>query len=271
MIKIIVWPTTENVFRPEIAETIAESLIEKGHSVEISNQVDTYQKDCCHIILGINAIGRAPGELPPKESIIINMEQLYSNSMWLTDQYIDILKKYPIWDYNQSNIKWLKSNFGIEAKQMTLGYCSRLSIPKTLPEEIDVLFYGGLNQRRLWLRDRLTHLRSVFRGNDLWGDEKKELISRAKIVLNLHYYPVALFEYPRVIHLLNVGKFVITEKSSNDPEYQQLTPGLVRTDLSRIPSQIEFYLQNPSLRIEIAERGHLICRGISTELPTLEI
>jgi hypothetical protein len=57
----------------------------------------------------------------------------------------------------------------------------------------------------------------VHHAYDVWGPARDELIARAKVVLNLHYYEAAIFEQVRVSYLLNNEALVISESSEFVP------------------------------------------------------
>jgi hypothetical protein len=79
-------------------------------------------------------------------------------------------------------------------------------------QDIDVLFYGSVNERRarviVELRNRGLNAQAVF---GVYGAPRDSLIARAKVVLNLHYYDTSIFEIVRVSYLLANRKAVVSE------------------------------------------------------------
>ena len=122
-----------------------------------------------------------------------------------------------IWDYSASNIEFLQAG-NIRAKLLPLGYGKNLENIISAEKDIDVLFYGGVNERR----KRILHELEA-RGlrvkilSDVYGRERDQYIARAKIVLNIHYYDMAIFESARIHYLLNNKVFVVTEQSVDNP------------------------------------------------------
>jgi hypothetical protein len=109
-----------------------------------------------------------------------------------------------VWDYSTQNIEFFKSR-GIEnIKYLELGYQSELSRIETKAfKDIDVLFYGSINDRRAKILDALKssglNVHTIF---GIYGKDRDDLIARSKLVLNLHYYDSEIFEVVRVFYLL---------------------------------------------------------------------
>lgn len=149
-------------------------------------------------------------ELKPG-SIIYNMEQINSGSVFVNEGYIKMLREFEVWDYSHRNIEELKK-LGIEAKYCGVGYVSELTNIKS-PEnpEIDVLFYGSINERRMKICNELSKQCNVYVACDCYGEERDKLIARTKIILNIHFYPSKVFELVRVSYLLANKKCVVSE------------------------------------------------------------
>jgi len=99
------------------------------------------------IVLGTNLL---PGITVPTDYrlILFNLEQITPQSPWLTAEYLSLLGRYPVWDYSERNISEL-ARVGIQAKFCGIGYMPELGRIASAPEDIDVLFVGSLNERRV--------------------------------------------------------------------------------------------------------------------------
>lgn len=164
------------------------------------------------IVLGANLLPHT-SERPPRRSILFNLEQLTPGSPWWSGDYIDLLRRRPVWDYSVENVALLKS-MGIPATLCKVGYASALErIEKNAARDIDVLFYGSMNPRRAHVLEALNaegiHVVSVF---NVYGSQRDDLVARSKIVLNMHYFESRLFEVIRVSYLLANGCCVVSEK-----------------------------------------------------------
>lgn len=231
-INICLWPSTE-IHLHDLAVNICCMLLDsqkeedKEHKISVTSNTDQ-DPEVKNIILGAVANLRHQLVIPPN-SIIVNNIKLYDDSPWLTNTpFYKALLKSPdmkIVDYCDSNILWLKSNLGIKAHLMTLAWCQQLAnVPQIEfnQKSIDILFYGGINNRRQIFIDHLNKrgLRVTVRNNDLNGEEKLQLIAQSKIVINIHYEDIAMLEWSRIQQLLINGAVVVSEDSVNKDEFR---------------------------------------------------
>ena len=135
--------------------------------------------------------------------------------------------------------------------------------PEPVRKDIDILFYGGRHPKRVEmeriLRKRFPTKHIVFRYFNLFGEEREEMIQRAKLVLNIHYWPEASLETHRIEYLMARGKCVVTERSKDpalDNEYQG---AVVFTPYDKMPDIIEKLLKTP----DIIEQVGTIARTLS--------
>jgi hypothetical protein len=155
-----------------------------------------------------------------KRLILFNLEQIAPGSPWLTTEYLALLRGRPVWDYSLQNIGEL-ARLGIGATHCDIGYMPALTRIKPAREDIDVLFVGSLNERRMAVlqdvRNRGARLAYLF---NLYGRERDAHIARSKIVLNLHFHEARVFEIVRVSYLLANRKCVVSE-TGLDRRYEQ--------------------------------------------------
>lgn len=186
-------------------------LRDMGFQAEVvSNKTDP---DAVNIIIGVHLLVPSIISRVPKKCIVLNTEQIYSdNTPWISN-IVAWAKKFPVWDYNQRNIeKWNElgvMNVGL----LRLGYHPMLErIPKDNKKDIDVLFYGSIGERRGKILNELAaaglNLKTVF---GIYGRERDELISRSKVVINIHHYDSKIFEVVRVFYLMTNAKAVVSE------------------------------------------------------------
>ncbi|HTR22434.1 MAG TPA: hypothetical protein VMI10_00500 [Terriglobales bacterium] len=198
----------------EIAETLQYGFRSLGHASGIGENVLDSNGSVTNVILGAHLLSEGEMKLIPPNSIIYNMEQL--GSATLSEAYYQLAQRYPIWDYSPLNIeKWGERQCAHPPVLVEIGYVPELRrIVPSAEQDIDVLFYGSVNEHRLKILRQLSEagarVHSVF---GVYGRERDALIARAKIVLNVHYYATNLFEAVRVSYLLANSKAVVSEAS----------------------------------------------------------
>jgi tetratricopeptide (TPR) repeat protein len=246
----------------EIAETLHYGLQELGYDSLMT--YDLGHTDRVYIILAPHNVTCFDGNLAlPNNSILYNFEQIYLDSPWLTSTYLDYLAQYPIWDYSKANIQELK-RLGIDNVQfLPLGYVSQITrIESTASGDIDVLFYGYINERRQKIIDELKyHDLNVYTAFNIYGNQRDNLISRSKIVLNIHYYDAKIFEIARVFYLLANRKFVVSEIGSDADAENPFRTGVAFADYDSLVRTCLYYLHHPEERNRIAEAGFEIMKS----------
>lgn len=234
----------------ELAESLHHALLALGHDSVLSTRTDNRRRR--HIVFGANLLVKRPQPLP-EDSILYNLEQLGPDSPWDTPAYRELLSRYRVWDYAQSNIRRLAEH-GIAAEHLPVGWMPQL---KRIPErgrDVDVLFYGVVNQRRADALDAL-----VARGlrlhvlTDVYGRERDAWIARSRVVLNLHHYAANLFEVVRVSFLLGNGVCVLSERG-DDAELEQPYQGAVAfTDYADLPDACLALVRDPARQDQLRQ------------------
>ncbi|MDE3154301.1 MAG: hypothetical protein KGN76_04325 [Acidobacteriota bacterium] len=152
---------------------------------------------------------------PPADAILYNFEQAADSSEWFTRAYLDLLRRHEVWDYSQANLEYLSSR-GVTGQLVPVGYAPCLTRIQPAPEDIDVLAYGALSDRRIAILDALrargAKVRRLF---DVYGEKRDRYIARARIVLNIHTYEARLFEIVRVSYLLANSRCVVSEEGTD--------------------------------------------------------
>ena len=204
----------------EIAETLDCALRGLGHrAAVVENIVD---RQATNIVLGAHLLSEAEMKTLPAGTILYNLEQLSSSH--LSDQYYCLAERYQIWDYSPLNLaKWEERVCLFTPRLVEVGYVPELRrIVSRDEQDIDVLFYGSVNEHR---REILVALEragaTVHCAFGVYGKERDALIARAKIVLNAHFYETNLFEIVRVSYLLANAKAVVSELSPDMGGYAE--------------------------------------------------
>lgn len=172
-----------------------------------------------------------------------------------SQEYLEYLEKaINVWDYT--------SNFKI-------GYSKTWESEYQQMKPIDVLFYGSLNERRLSILNNINNVTIVSGekscyGNSLWVD----YIAKSKIILSIAFYEPSNNDLFRIAPLLSNRFFVISEKC-NDSEFNN-NPNILSCTKEEIPSLCDYYLKNPSERLEWINKGYDYIKSKPIKIPNYE-
>lgn len=241
----------------DTAEAMRHGLAELGFFAQVSQTVAT---PAINLVFGANLLNDWSA-LAPETTVIFNLEQLGSGADSVNPTYLENLRRYVVWDYSQRNIDWLlQSGVNPRAAWVPLGYAPTLErVPANAVQDIDVLFYGTLNDRRQHVLDGLRarnlnvvslHQAPQFK-TDLDG-----YISRAKVVLNLHFYETHIFEIVRVSYLLNNRKAVVAEVNPNTDIYPALRQAVAGVPYEELVDACAILVANDALRRRLEASGY---------------
>ena len=206
----------------ELAQLLGHGLEDLGHPVVIS--VNGILAEARNIIIGCHLLDPSLIESTPKTSIIVNTEQVGAEGSPWHEKICRWVTRFQTWDYSERNLAKLREIGAEEPKLLRLGFHKRLArIHKSNPQDIDVLFYGSIGDRRKRIIDDLkatgSNVLAVF---GVYGEERDRLIARSKVVLNVHHYDSQVFEIVRVFYLMTNAKAVVGEVGKDtaiDPFY----------------------------------------------------
>jgi len=215
------------------------------------------------VVLGTHLLTTVTGTLPP-HLILYNLEQIQKGSTWISQEYLNLLKRYPVWDYSALNIQKLKECGIKDVTLCGIGYMPALTCIPPAPEDIDVLFIGSQNPRRMAILQQIAaHGKTVLPAFNAYGKERDALIARAKIVLNLHYYEAQIFEIVRVSYLLANHKCVVSETGFDSDLEAPLREGIAFVPYEDLTNTCLHLLQHAPERRTLAEKGFACFSSLS--------
>jgi hypothetical protein len=235
----------------DIGKLLLFSLESLGHPATLT--INHLDRDAINILLGYHLL--ADPVLPEGyRCIVYQLEQLEENDGWLraNPAALGVLRRaHEVWDYSAENLAFLRARGISNLRLLPIGFHERLQTIPNLEQDIDVLFYGSVNERRKTVLEELAKsckLEAIF---GVYGDQRDEYIARSKIVLNMHVYQAQILEQARISYLLNNRRFVISESSLVNPykgflvtsPYEDLVPSCLR------------YLADEAERARLAEEG----------------
>ena len=208
------------------------------------------------IVIGAHLLGPQALAGLPHDAIIYNSEQIQEGSSWIGESYLDALKSRVIWDYSAENVRRLSALGATAVRHVPVGYVPELARIPQANEDIDILFYGSLNERRQNVLDELKkrglNVVSLF---GIYGEERDRAIARAKVVLMIHFYASKIFEVVRAAYLLTNEKAVVAECGPDtiiDPDLCESVRGVAYEHLVEACAQIAL---DPLERRSLAQNG----------------
>jgi hypothetical protein len=243
----------------EIAQLVLLSLRSLGFTASAS--IQRVDPDAMNVLLGYHVL---PGTVAMSRApcIVYQLEQLsFRDSRFPEsgEKWLELLRAaHQVWDYSHENIELLRSHGFDGVKHLPIGYHEGLEvIPKSDEQDVDVLFYGQLNDRRRHvlkaLRER-CRMKYMF---GVYGPDRDAWIARSKIVLNMHMHDAEIFEQARVSFLLNNGRFVVSEDAPDNP----YAGGLVTAPYDKLVETCVDYLARDDDRRRIARQGYDLFRA----------
>jgi hypothetical protein len=195
----------------ELSELIHYSLLELGYESILST--NSILPNFKNILIGCHLLDSSVISKLPSNTIILNTEQVYGEATPWSQNIFTWARNFEIWDYSTRNIEKFNDLDIQGVKHFKIGFQKELvRLDNSKPKEIDVLFYGCINERRKVILDELIakglKVKTLF---GVYGKERDQWIERSKIVLNHHFYDSHIFEIVRVFYLLTNSVAVVGE------------------------------------------------------------
>ena len=209
----------------------------------------------------------------PCNCIIFNLEQI--SSPWMTKRYGSYLQRaLAVCDFAEYNIQSLRQCLNLHRTIRLPVYIPRDSFTghHHSPKTVDVLFYGAANTRRVEMHHRLQSVgvKTEFHFNyALFDEERTEAISRARIVLNLHFYPAASLEVHRIMPLLAAGSCVVSEPSADPFLNSEFCTAITFAKYDDIVNAVVHLLQSPEERVAFERAGKKLAMSIQDNVEPL--
>ena len=196
----------------DVARAMRHGLRCIGISAHISK--NRLRSDCTNWILG-GHLALRPDLLEGYRCVVVNLEQMGTAGAALPAEYRHLLKIHPVLDYDPQNLATYQIP-GLPTGVFEFSHGPYL-VPSAIPlqdREIDLLFYGSVNERRRELFGRIeaAGVSVTYFDNPIYAEERDHFIRNAKAVLNCSFYEAYRFEQVRAFHCLSLGTPVICER-----------------------------------------------------------
>ena len=252
-------PKVADIFAP-VATMLCEGLREAGFKAVVSapNTIDRWLRDehgqensdvqPLHVILGAH-IAEVDVDIP-EGSIFYCAEQPAPAWVEFIEGEARLYRPSVIWSWAESTTRALREA-KLPAITVPLGHVkgleSEFKLEPGQPKDIDVLFFGGMTERRRRILGRLASLGlKIHYEKAVWGMKREALLARSKVVLNIHgndMDDVNIFEVVRVLPLMAKGCTVVSEKGEG---WERFAAGCAFVDKEdEIPGVVEALVRDP--------------------------
>jgi hypothetical protein len=274
--QFVVWIPTPDGYAhaaalTELAAAVDRGLTRLGHesSVSMLPCVPALATGARTIVVGPHHLALLPPLELPDGAILYNTEAFGTPPFANAVPHL-IAHPDQVWDISAYNVERMRGEYhGVAAHFVPPGSDDRaFESCAEAEQDIDVLFYGSINDRR---RRTLDALRAAgLRVHEFripYGRGRDEFIRRAKVVLNLHFYEdPGIFESVRVSHLLNNGGLVVSEEGVGQFPYDQAAVCVPYADLVDVCR--DYVQKGAELRAGRAALGPIVMRQF-LDTPTL--
>ena len=260
----------------EIAELLHYSLLKLKFKSHISfNNFDT-NPQIKNIIFGAHLLPDDLINSVPDNSIIFNTEQIGSlnlNKKWINRIIKLAQRDIELWDYSHFNLQFIYNATKIKGKLFEIGYQHELNriSPIKLPD-VDVLFYGAINERRKYIIDQLIDskikVKCLF---GVYGEDRDKWIANSKIVLNMHMYDSKIFEIIRVFYLMTNSVPVVAEYDKNTKIDNNYLDGFKASSYEDLIKNVIALIGDKNDREELGNKGSALIKKYPQEEFTKKI
>jgi SAM-dependent methyltransferase len=252
-VDVFLYPGEHTGAYADVADTVSYGLRRLGLNSDVVT--DLSEVSGRPILVGASGLSEADIAQLPANTIVYNMEHFSFVSK--RPIYTNLLKRFEVWDYSYDNASRLPALINKEVKYVPLGFVSELArVVPSADEDIDVLFYGSINERRVNILNQLSakglKVHPVF---GVYYKARDALIARAKVVLNMHFYLPGAFEMVRVSYLLANRKAVVAECNPGEFFDPALSDAFIGVPYDGLVDACEKLVADASRRLDLQQRG----------------
>ena len=232
-----------------IGQLIQNSLKKAGITADVLMEEPAEYGDNMYIVVCPQMFQRLPNHY-----ISFQMEQTIS-SRWLNEKYLNGLRdSTAVLDYSLKNIEYFREHTDFAGKFYYLPIDYLPGIRRDSDDyEYDVVFYGDPdNDRRRAALEKLSQHFNVTILSEVFGEELHAELSRAKVVVNIHYYENAMLETTRLYETLSLGRSMIVSERSSDSHEDARLEGIVdfvpADDFDAMVDRVSYWLSHEEER-----------------------
>ena len=239
----------------ELAETLVYGFRRIGYEAETA--FNAFDPGVVNVAMHAHELPPALLERLPPSTVIYNLEQIDDRTWDWAPALKVLLSRYEVWDYSQRNIARLK---GLAPRicRLPIGTEPEMTrIPRAPEQDIDVLFYGTVSERRRPILQAISDaglkLHVAF---GVYGAERDALIARSKVVLNIAQVEGRVFEIVRVSYLLANRKAVVSEVSETTDMEANLADAICGVRYDGLVEACRALVASVAQRRALEQRGY---------------
>jgi hypothetical protein len=238
----------------EMAELLVFGFQKLGHAAAATR--NGFDPGALNVVLAGFHIEPALLDRLPRRTVFYNLEQVEASLFERLPALKPAFARFEVWDYSAQNVARLRPHAPV-LHHLPIGTVPELTrIAPNPVQDIDVLFYGVLTDRRqaalAAMRQRGLNVHAVF---GVYGAARDALIARSRIVLNMHKHDARVFETVRVSYLLANRKAVVAEVTPTTEIDPDLSDAVCGVDFDELPAACERLAQDDAARDALQERG----------------
>jgi hypothetical protein len=237
------------------ARAMCFALRRLGYDVRLAG--NEFLRDATNLIFGAHHLAGDLAADLPADTIVYNTEQLRADGA-LVGALRPFVSRFETWEPDAGNVEaWRGLGLGGRVRHLPPGYVPESStIDITTPTDIDVLFFGKVNPRRMVILDAI--MRAGIRlhvADAIYLSDRDALVARAKIVLNVHAADDSSLEMARIAYALANRRALVTELGRAARLDPDLRDGVLAGANAELADMCRSLLGDETRRLALAERG----------------
>ena len=238
-----------------VARSMSFALRRLGYDVRLAG--NEFLRDATNMIFGAHHLaGELAADLP-SDTIVYNTEQLRADGA-LVEALGQFVSRFATWEPDIGNVEaWRALGLGSRVCYVQPGYVPESStVDLATPNDLDVLFFGKVNPRRMVILDAI--MRAGIRlhvADGVYLGDRDALVARAKIVLNVHAADDSALEMARIGYALANRRALVTEIGRGARLDPDLRDGVLAGANAELAGMCRALLADDRRRLVLAERG----------------
>src|SRR5260221_5239521 len=243
----------------EIAEAYRYGFEALGHRAMLTE--NSVVRDGINILLGVNSYREFPELRFPANVVLVNVEQFVHDSGWFTPSLLRAYASHVVWDYSAANLTAFRAAGLLGPMSLVpVGTMPELCRIPPADQDVDVLFFGALSERRLRIVEALKASGVAVQClAGYYGPERDRWIARAKVILMLRNAENhRIFEIVRAAYLMSNAKAIVSEWDDETVIEPDIAPGIVLARRDELADACKQLVRDAPRRLELGARAQRI-------------